>query len=87
MAAIFAKTAGGCDLLKKLNIADNSAGTIASVPTILVAGAQEHRPLKPPRAKRLAGSCVDMSSQMEEDLSRAVPEDDDMEPSEVAADE
>ena len=87
MAAIFAKTTGGSDLLKMLNISDNNAGTMTSIPASFVAGAQEHQTLKPPRAKRLAGSCADMSSQMEEGLSKAGREDGDVEPSEAAADE
>ena len=87
MATFFARTTGGCDLLKMLNIAYNNAGTITSVPASLVAGVQEHRPLQPPCANCLAGSCVDMSSQMEEDLSETATEEEDVEPSEVVADE
>ena len=87
MAAIFAKTNGGADLLKMLNITDNNAGNKSCEAASLVDGAPEDQPPQSSRAQRSAGSGADISSQVEEERSEVGRDDEDMEPSEVAADE
>jgi hypothetical protein len=87
MNAIWTKTAGRCGLLKWMVFSDTNQEAITQFPACMVDGAQGHRPLKPPRATRLAGSRADMSSQMEEEQSEAATEEEDEAPSEVVADE
>jgi hypothetical protein len=87
MNAIRTRTTGSCDLLKMMVFSDARQEAITHFPACMVDGAQEHSPLKPPRATRLAGSRADMSSQMEEEQSETATEEEDVEPSEVVADE